>query len=307
MAGHRKHEEEHENEERWLLTYADLITLLMAFFVVMYALSRVDVAKFDQLSVSLREAFNTPRVSMLKAAPAGLVGSPQSRTPTTKKLEQSREITRRDRTMRTAPAGAQSDSQDPPSKERGSASKLRGLRAQLESSIQEQGLDKQITVSESPSGRKLFLRFADSLFFDTGSAQLTTDAQTLLDKLEAIIAPTGMYVGVEGHTDNVPIQTSEFPSNWHLSTSRAMNVVLYMVNSLSFPPTHLSAAGYGEFRPIAENAAPEGRAKNRRVEFVISDDEEADLFPSNNTLAQSDLGDTLSANQTQTTETAPQR
>ena len=118
------------------------------------------------------------------------------------------------------------------------------------------------------------VRLAESLLFDLGSAELTPQALGFIDKVATILVAANKLVRVEGHTDNVPIHTAQFRSNWELSTARASSVIRYLIEKFNFSPELLSASGYGEYRPIAPNDTPENRAKNRRVEFVITDKEE---------------------------------
>lgn len=296
----KKHEEEHENEERWLLTYADLITLLMAFFVVMYALSRVDVAKFDQLSASLNVAFGTPKSSVVilpgmiqpqeekskgtegrKVAdppglkvPKAIVMEGENLPPLVETSESAETAEALESLAMAAELAGQDGLTGAPGEGediRGQGSALFALMDQLERSIRDQGLDSLISVGANTAGTKLVLRFSDSLFFQPGSAELTSEARDLIAQLGGVILQTGMPVGVEGHTDSIPISNALYRSNWHLSTARAMSVLLFLADELGFPPTLLSASGYGEYRPIGDNETPEGRSKNRRVEFVISE------------------------------------
>jgi chemotaxis protein MotB len=242
----RRHaEEEHENEERWLLTYADLITLLMAFFVIMYALSRVDAEKFKQLSVTLSAAFHTPRTSPV---PLPGVGGKKGTEPT-------------------------NQVKDPARTEKPEPTPLQKLGMQLQELVKKEGLEGAVTISTGPGGHKLLMRLSDSLLFDAGQASLTGEAQDLVGKIATIIAKAGKQVRVEGHSDNIPIHTAQYESNWQLSTARASNVVLYLIEKHDLPPEMLSASGYGEYRPIAPNDTPENRGKNRRVEFVITDED----------------------------------
>jgi len=245
VAARRHKEEEHENEERWLLTYSDLITLLMAFFVIMYALSRVDADKFKKLAVTLSSAFHNPMTSPVDMPGVG------GRDGTDPTLDE------------------KGDPQAKPEK-----TELEKLAGQLQDLIKLEGLENSVTVTTNAGGHKLMLRLSDSLLFDAGKADMMPGAEILMSKIASIISRAGKQVRVEGHTDNVPIHSAQYDSNWQLSTARATTVIRFLITQYGLPPEMLSASGYAEFRPIAPNDTPENRAKNRRVEFVISDEEQ---------------------------------
>jgi chemotaxis protein MotB len=129
-------------------------------------------------------------------------------------------------------------------------------------------IDKEIELASSAKG--VVMTLADKALFRLGEAQVTASAQRLLNKIGAIVSQTGYYVRIEGHTDNLPIQTERFPSNWELSTARAVNVLRYFVEKLGIPARRLSAAGFGEFQPKYANDTAENRARNRRVEIIFT-------------------------------------
>lgn len=321
MSKKGRHEEhEHENEERWLISYADFITLLMALFIVMYAMSNVDAARFQKLAVSLSGAFNVASRSpvdlpslpgrkgdtlaaVLKDRPepphaeeAPKPDAPESMAPL---LEMQEAKSGMDGKQLTPPgeqdtqaaeaAQAQKDAaqqategkdQQPFTEEElkraaeqlfaGERRTLEQVKDQINSLLEVNGLESLATVSISKSGRVLNVRLPSNLLFSSGSADLASAASTVLDKMSNIIERSGQNVRIEGHTDNVPVRSGRFASNWDLSTARATRVLLYLQQVGSIPPGRLSAAGYGEFRPLAPNDTPEGRAANRRVEFVIT-------------------------------------
>jgi len=124
-----------------------------------------------------------------------------------------------------------------------------------------------VSFAVTPGG--LAMRLSDRILFEEGSARLSQEAKELLAKVGGLIKGTDFPIRIEGHTDNVPIKTSQFPSNWELSTARAVNVLRYFTEELGIPPSRLSAAGYGEYRPLAPNDTPENRGRNRRVEIVF--------------------------------------
>lgn len=272
MAVERPHEaEEHENEERWLLTYADLITLLMVFFVVMYAMSRIDVQKFEAISISLGEAFNVPPSS---ATPAVLPGGGRSGGD---------DNGRRRSTVK--PMAEQAVVEKPPQSEKPAEEEVSDraklltpemahVRSDFLDLIAQEGLQSSISVEINSTGSKLFIRLSDSLLFTPGSDVMTEQSLALMEKIARILSRSGKIVCIEGHTDNVPIHTEQFESNWQLSVSRATNVIQYLIDTGDVDPSRLCASGYGEYRPVATNDTPEGRAQNRRVEFVVH---EADI------------------------------
>lgn len=124
-----------------------------------------------------------------------------------------------------------------------------------------------VQVSQKQEG--VYLTLSDKLLYDVGRAQLKPDALPILDRVAQILETTSFNLRVEGHTDNVPIHTAQFPSNWELSTTRAVSVIRYLVEVKRIPPVRLSAVGYGEFKPVASNETAEGRQSNRRVEMVL--------------------------------------
>ena len=230
----------------------------MVFFVVMYALSQVSKSKFQAMSTSLSSALHTSAASPIRSPG---IGGKKGTQPTTR-LEK----TPKPPVEQPTPPGAPAPVKLTPS--------LEDMKGKFQDLAKNLGLEKSITISASPSGKKLYVRLADSLLFGPGSADLGTTTASLMDKLGIIITEAAKPIRIEGHTDNVPIHNGRFESNWQLSTERAAQVINYLINKSRVPPELLSASGYSEYRPIAPNATPEDRAKNRRVEFVILDEEE---------------------------------
>ncbi|HHW15579.1 MAG TPA: flagellar motor protein MotB [Firmicutes bacterium] len=240
------HEEEHEkeNSERWLLTYADLITLLMAFFMVLYAMSQVDLQKLKKLGGSLSAALNTAaRSGEILGTGTGKVFGTGTGGFGPAKVEIQR---------------LNLEKVDP---------EFRAMAVELEQyRISEKlGTLARLVFDE----RGMVIQLDNSLLFPEGSATLTPEARRILDQLAVILKDSPNHVRVEGHTDDTPIHTDRYPSNWQLSTDRAANVIQYWVERCGMPPERLSAAGYGEYRPVAPNDTPAHRALNRRVEVVI--------------------------------------
>ncbi|MBA3034063.1 MAG: flagellar motor protein MotD [Gammaproteobacteria bacterium] len=242
MGRRRKGEDEHENHERWLVSYADFITLLFAFFVVMYALSSVNEGKYRILSDSISSAFRNVPGSTVGAivqinpnAPLP-IGIPIKKPPLPNikpdaAREKNREVLR---------------------------NKAKEITAALAPLVQ-QG---QVRVTEGALG--ITVEINASVLFDSGEARLQTPAVRALTAVGQILATTDFPITVEGHTDNAPINTPLFPSNWELSGARAASVVRLFIDT-GVNPRSLTATGYAEQRPIADNANAEGRQRNRRV------------------------------------------
>lgn len=242
MARRRNHEE-HENHERWLVSYADFITLLFAFFVVMYSISSINEGKYKVLSESLVGVFSEPERA-IKPIP---IGDEKPRT------------TEPDRSMiEDNPNSSTSAEPSDPLQE--IASSMRDTFGDLIAS-------EQLTVR----GNELWVEIElnSSLLFPSGDAIPNETAFILIEKVAKILAPYENPVHVEGFTDNLPISTAQFPSNWELSAARAASIVRMLAMD-GVKEGRLAAVGYGEFQPVADNATAEGRARNRRVVLVIS-------------------------------------
>jgi len=239
-----KKPEEKENGERWLLTYADLITLLMIFFVVMYAMSNVDQAKYEQLASSLNSAMgsggSTP--TMIGA------GGPS-----------------------TAVVGVDSVALDGSSSEastQAEQTKLQGIKEQVDSYLKKNGLDG--SASATIQERGLAISIQDTLIFDSGKADLKAGTEAKILEIGRMLSSIDNYINVEGNTDSVAINTYEFKDNWALASSRADNVLRVLLKA-GIQPARISSKSNGESRPIASNDTVEGKAANRRVDIVILD------------------------------------
>lgn len=242
----KQHEEEHENHERWLVSYADFITLLFAFFVVMYAISSVNEGKYRVLSDSLVNAFrstvNTSGATVV--APPSTNGSPiamviaKPKAPDPK-VEAAREQKRQ---------------------------QMRSMADEIKRVLDPLVRGGQVRVSEGVHG--ISVEINASVLFAPGEALLGPEAVRALKAVADVVVKGSFPITVEGHTDNLPISTPMFPSNWELSAVRASSVVRLFVDS-GVDPRRLTAAGYGDQRPIADNSTPEGRARNRRVTILI--------------------------------------
>ena len=216
--------------DRWLVSYADLVTLLLALFTTLYAASTIDAQKLGPLSSSLREAFDAP------AAAAGAVARDEIVPPVTVVASSS---PGEDLQMRLA----------------------RDLADAIE-------LDR---IQMHRDARGLILSLPEEAAFPIGSSDVTAEAEEIIGRIAAAARRTSNAIRIEGHTDDVPIRTSRFTSNWELSTARASAVVEYLVRSAGLAPERLSAAGYGEFHPRVPNDSADNRALNRRIDIVILD------------------------------------
>jgi len=243
--GKRKQQHEKEpNHERWLVSYADFITLLFAVFVTLYAMSQTDKKKAEEVLQSMRESFGYSQTSA-GAKPTVIDTGSISVIPSMHKMTQ-------------APRRGKS---------RGSEQDFRATKAAIEAYLLKVGAQAKVSVAVNQRGLVVSLKEAG--FFDSGSATLKQDSYSLLKDVVSSLSSYSNSIRVEGHTDNMPISSAAFPSNWELSTSRATNVLQYLTKQDDFDPYKISAAGYGEYRPVADNSVDEGRSKNRRVDIVL--------------------------------------
>ena len=279
---------EHENEERWLLTYADMLTLLFALFMVLFSISSVNISKYQVLQQSLKSAFSG---SILPGGHAILQSGSEStsaHTPATAEVPSivplvptptSRSSSSTGSANSTITASASTSAKPMTSAELQAAlnsmsasiseqDTFLALKAKMDAYAKAHGFgDKVQTIIER---RGLVVRvLTDNLLFASGSATLQSGADQLLDEVAQLLNLDPSHpITVEGHTDNQPIATAQFPSNWELSTTRATNVVRFLI-SRSVSAYRLGAVGYADLHPIASNATAAGRAQNRRVEIVL--------------------------------------
>lgn len=218
----REPEDDHDSADRWVVSYADFITLLFAFFTVMYAVSRVDSGKLSEFVGSTRGAFGSNPAASTRPIIAGIVPIP----PTVAGLQ-------RDAARIIAAAGA----------------------------------DGAVTVRRDPRG--LVLSMGEDVLFEAGLASVKPSSSASLAAVATVLKKAGCDAVVEGHTDSLPISNARYASNWELSATRATNILARLVVEYDVLPARLSAAGYAEFRPVASNTNPEGRARNRRVDVVL--------------------------------------
>lgn len=233
-----------DNSERWLLTYADLMNLLLILFILLFAYSQVDTQKFQQLSQSFGAVFGTGSNSVLQGSAQGnsLIDFPA-----------------------TMPSPViPSEIED---------KQIEGITQEIKEMIQGQGLEGSIDVRRQERG--VVISIKERLIFKSGSAEIEKESE---DKVLAIgkdilANMPNKHIRVEGHTDNVPIKNSIYPSNWELSSARATNVLRILVEKGGLDPTLISAVGYGEYTPLVPNNSDANREKNRRVDIVILTDD----------------------------------
>lgn len=229
---------EKDNTERWMLSYLDFITLLMIFFLMMYAISNVDSKKAQELARSLKIAFNQ--------------GSGQNVIAISDSTNSPPDVV---------------DSTDDPDDSSAETEKLSDIKEKVDELVNNSELKGSVTTSIQERG--LIISFNDNVFFNSGEAEIKPDWQSKLISISKVLNGIDNYIHVEGHTDNVAINTNYFHSNWQLSAVRAANVVEFLITKGNVKPERLSSLGYGEYRPVQSNDTEEGRAANRRVDIVI--------------------------------------
>jgi chemotaxis protein MotB len=253
----RKRARGHSNHERWLVSYADFITLLFAFFVVLYAASQVDKRKVGMLALAIQVAFQQMGVFEASTTQVPIDATQPMPFSIAQAIEN---------TERTASLGRVSSRPEgsPAAAENGD---LASLQTELETVLAPEIQQKEIAMRSEPDGLVISLREVG--FFESGSAQMKSTSMPAFDRIAGMLAKRNYRLRIEGHTDNVPIRTAQFPSNWELSASRATEIVRLLIIRDGFAPDHLSAGGFAEYHPVASNATPEGRGMNRRVDIVV--------------------------------------
>ncbi len=276
----RKHKhEEHANHERWLVSYADFITLLFAFFVVLFSSSQVDRSKTQKMALAIESAFSTFSMFNQPGGQASIISSTKTigsstRTPMTTEdgspifmapeiLEQSDKIItemKGDPSLNTN-SGVPTDAE----------TALNRAKKKIIDVLDKRKARTEVQVGTDKRG--LIISIREEGLFESGSAQMTVGSQYLMHEIGSMLLDLPNTVRVEGHTDNQPIRGNG--SNWELSALRSVHVVKWMIDHFDLDPNRFSAVGYGEFHPIASNENEEGRKKNRRVEIVILNSTEA--------------------------------
>lgn len=239
----KKHAKPHEEEagEAWLLPYSDLMTLLLALFIALFAMSQTDASKMQALAQAFTAAFNMGGPSFF----SGMGPSTAINSATTQGQD-------------NANSAYMQENEN-----------LREAQEKIEQYIKENNLQDQVSTELSEEG--LMIRLKERALFASGSASLEGQADQIVPVIASLLASLPERVTISGHTDNVPISTAQFPSNWELSSARAVSLMRGLMGvQPSLNPARFSALGYSEYRPIADNNTEEGRAQNRRVEVFIA-------------------------------------
>jgi len=257
----------HEDGERWLLTYADMITLLMALFMVLFSISSVNISKYKTLQKALHAAFSGNILPGGKAIAQPGSTANSSHAPSSADVQSIVPLTSHSTNLHSTPS-TQSSAVASTAQAQQEQSNFEHLKHELDAYAARHGFAKDVNTTVQPRG--LVIRvLTDRLLFPSGSATLIHQAQPLLGEIASLVNIDRTHpVDVEGNTDNVPIHGGAFPSNWELSTARASMVVRFLIAKNVYA-RRLSASGYADLRPIASNASAQGRARNRRVEIVL--------------------------------------
>jgi chemotaxis protein MotB len=264
----KKKPPEHANHERWLVSYADFITLLFAFFTTMYAISNIDAQKMGRMVLSMRASFNSPvfptgsdNLSLSSGTGAGSalskdlvenVAVPKEKAIAEYSIQNLKDL----KTNFVRDALPQ-----------GEVIALGKIRENVEAIVKARAMTNKVRTRVDTRG--LVISLGDGSCFDSGSDQLRSDGRQLMDALAQQLVAVDNDIKIEGHTDDVPIRNLRFANNWELSTARATTVISYLIQHFGFKDEKLSASGYAETRPIADNKTAEGRARNRRIDIVI--------------------------------------
>jgi chemotaxis protein MotB len=257
MRRHRR-SHEHVNHERWLVSYADFITLLFAFFVVMYASSQVDKRKIGKLALSIQVAFQELGVFETSNTKIPLSDSEAIPFSQVQVVENSEHTTDFEHFVQPMKGMLSPNMASPPMKE---------IQKELEKALAPEILKHVIDVKARREG--IVVSLHEMGFYESGSANLRPASKQAIDRLARVLQAHPELLRIEGHTDNIPIHNGRFDSNWELSTARAADLVKLFVTNYNFDPARLSAAGYAEFHPVVPNDTPDNRARNRRVDIVI--------------------------------------
>ncbi|MDY6890702.1 MAG: flagellar motor protein MotB [Pseudomonadota bacterium] len=242
----------------WLTTYADLMTLLLVFFVLLFSMSSMEKERFANAMRSFQTAFQR-----------AVSGAPNSIVPLEQTAPTSDSSEIRDTIMQT-PDGRPLAEQDTAAEREARALELewRQLTRDLQRAFELMQMQDAVEIG-TPKDGKLSLRVKGAALFDSGSAELNRAMLPVLDALlETLVVNPGYKLDIQGHTDDIPINTPQFPSNWELSAVRATTVLRYLVDA-GIDPKRLTATGYGSSIPLVPNTSPENRAINRRIEFVL--------------------------------------
>lgn len=248
----RKHKHEEHVDESWLIPYADILTLLLALFIVLFAASEVNSQKFQEISDSFNQELQGGTGILEQQAPVETPGD-------TSKLADLEEDGEEEESTKSPEAIAREKD----------FKELGEIQEKIEAYIKEKGLSPRLQTMLTSKG--LLLTIKEGVLYPSGSADITAEADAMAAEIAKLLVtdvPRTIYI--EGHTDNVPVDGERYPSNWELSSERAINFMKILLENKELDPRKFSATGYGEYQPVATNETPEGRAENRRVEVLIS-------------------------------------
>ncbi|MCZ8514916.1 flagellar motor protein MotB [Paenibacillus filicis] len=252
VARKSKKQEAPENHERWLLSYADFITLVLIFFIIMYAMSKIDVQKYEILSQALKFEFKKADTLMPQGTGVlGQVSTAKGGADPTKSAKEAADKEKKER-------------EDHDKKER----QLEDLLKQIQTYIEQNKLQGQVSAANTPRGVAVTLN--DLFLFDLGKADLKPAAFPILNQLASLFPTLDATISIEGHTDDLPLSTgSLYRDNWGLSQARSLSVLRYFVYNAQLEQKKFISTAYADTRPVVENNSAENRAKNRRVEIVV--------------------------------------
>jgi chemotaxis protein MotB len=249
----KKEPEPHVNHERWLVSYADFITLLFAVFVVLYAMGQSDKKKVEEVVKSIQQSFGmatagapTPKINVIDSQTITVIPA----------LKPEVKITPMERPHSGGQGKTRADEKD-----------FRQIKAAIEAYLVKQGAQHKVSLEISRRG--LIVSLKEAGFFASGQADIKPEAFELINTIAEVVTQYNNPLRLEGHTDNIPISSAQYPSNWELSTARATYGLKYLLKNFDIEAGKISATGYAEFRPLADNSTAEGRAKNRRVDLVM--------------------------------------
>jgi chemotaxis protein MotB len=254
----RKRAQPHSNHERWLVSYADFITLLFAFFVVLYASSQVDKRKVGKLALAIQVAFQEMGVFPASTTQIPLDNGEPMPFSTVQAIENVKHNTEIGQIASHPEDSLAANSYE---------SDLSTMQNELRDALKNEIALHEVALHRESDG--LVISLKEFGFFDSGSARIKPEAVPALDRIASILAIRTCRMRIEGHTDNIPIHTNQMASNWELSTARATELIRVLITDHGFAPERLSAAGYAQYHPVASNLTAQGRAQNRRVDIVI--------------------------------------
>lgn len=258
----KKKPEKHANHERWLVSYADFITLLFAVFVTLYAMSQTDKQKVDQVAASYRSAFgisagtgssstNIMNSSEIMPLPSFEVVP----TPPAKK-------------RKMEDADEKKNASDSAKNAQNNSGEMLDIKKSIKVALKPMQLVGDVIVEESSRG--LVIRLEEEVYFEPGTAKVRPEALSLVGKIAGAVSAVGTHqIRIEGHTDNSPATIGLYKSNWELSLDRASTIMKIFLNNYDFSPVNIAIAGYGQYRPIVSNETDAGRKRNRRVDIIL--------------------------------------